>query len=93
MGIGRIVGQAIDIADELPIPFVRVELRRKGEGTREGFLAVTATDANGNYKFEAEPGEYDVVLMSPVHEPVRGQVKVEQDKEVVFNLRTGRITL
>lgn len=74
----------------LPIPFIAVDLFR-------GPTRVDATHTNERgefYFYDVEEGEYYVVAMSPIHNPVKQHIIIEPDDKVVeIELKTVKIHL
>ena len=74
----------------LPIPFIAVDLYR---GPTK--VADTHTNERGKFYFyDVEEGEYWIVAMSPIHNPVKQHVIIEPDDKVVeIELKTVKIHL
>jgi len=88
--MATIVGRVIDSETRLPIPFIAVDLFKLGAK-----IADTHTDKEGKfYFFDVPPGEYTVVMLSPIHNPVRHPLRIEpDDEEVKLEIKTVKIRL
>jgi len=85
-----ILGRVIDSETMLPIPFIAVDLYK--DKTR---VDDTHTDSKGKFAFyDVGPGDYTIIMQSPIHQPVRQDIKVEpEDAELNIEIKTVKIHL
>jgi len=92
--MATIRGKVIDSETDLTIPFVAVDLY-KGDPRTGILVSEKHTDERGEFVFrDVEPGEYTIVVRSPIHNPVIHKLIIKPDQRVIeLEIKTVKIHL
>ena len=87
-------GKVVDSETDLRIPFIAVDLY-KGDPRTGVLVAETHTNENGEFEIrDVEPGEYTLIVSSPVHQPIVHKLVIKPDQRLVeLKIETVKIHL